>query len=70
MSFGVEIETIITILNTYKSSKSPRFKYYIDMGNELTIFEDDLILYKGNLISFVDELMSYFNVKDDSKVKE
>lgn len=59
---------LISILHQNKLSKNEELFYFVDMGYEFYILKgkDDNreILYEGNTIGFIQEMMQHFDVKD------
>jgi len=52
-----------------KIAEENNLKYYIDMGGELTIYKIEHgkmeIIYEGSVISFLEEVMKHFNIKQE-----
>lgn len=59
------------LFEVLKSLKDRNIKVssYMDMGGEFTIYTDEETLYKGTIYSFIEEIMSEYNVHDDSMLE-
>lgn len=69
---NIPIKKLLKILS---EKKEKRLGFYIDMGNEFSIYEGPgenptrSIYYNESLIDFVNQLMEHFGVEDDTTYK-
>jgi len=64
-SKGVTVQNLIKVLEDSKKEKV-NYEYFIDMGGELYISDSatEENVYKGDIHSFIEEMMKYFKIKD------